>query len=97
MAEDDRINERLQRKFEEVFGEPEATLVMSRLVSTQDLRLDIVRVEHRLNLLEVELHATEERLRAEIQTGLRKTTTTMLMTMGVFNGVVFTALGLVLA
>lgn len=100
MGMDDKTDERLHSKFEQVLGEPEATLVMNRLRSTEDFRLvkdEIVRVEHRLDLLERELHAGEDRLRAEIQGGLRKQMTTMLTVMGAFNAVVFTALGLLLA
>jgi len=88
MGMDERTNELLHSKFEQVFGEPEATLVMNRLASTEDFRLvkdEIVRVEHRLELF-------EERLRAEIQSGLRKQMATMLTVMGIFNAVVFSAL-----
>ena len=88
MGMDERTNELLHSKFEQVFGEPEATLVMNRLASTEDFRLvkdEIVRVEHQLELF-------EERLRAEIQSGLRKQMATMLTVMGIFNAVVFSAL-----
>ena len=88
MGMDERTNELLHTKFEQVFGEPEATLVMNRLASTEDFRLvkdEIVRVEHQLELF-------EERLRAEIQSGLRKQMATMLSVMGIFNAVVFAAL-----
>jgi hypothetical protein len=88
MGMDERTNELLHSKFEQVFGEPEATLVMNRLASTEDFRLvkdEIIRVEHRLELF-------EERLRAEIQSTARKNLATMVTTMGIFNAVLFAAL-----
>ena len=100
MGMDERTKERLHSKFDQVFGEPEATLVMNLLGSTEDFRLvkeEILRLEHRIDLLERELQGTEERLRAEIQSGLRKHTTTTLAVMAAFNAVIFTVLGLVLA
>lgn len=70
MAQHDPARERLHRRFEDVVGEPEATMLMDRLLTREDVR-EVVRSEIQPLRSEIELarrdaEVREERLRAEI-------------------------------
>jgi hypothetical protein len=93
MAKDERAHERLHQRFEELVGEPEATMLMERLATRDEIR-EIVRDEMRgqIDLLRSDMIAADERLRSEFHAVARQNLVTMLTVMGVFNAVVFTAL-----
>jgi hypothetical protein len=90
MAEHDPAGERLLGRLRETLGEPEATMLMDRFATRDDVR----RVEHNLELLRRELASEVQGLRAEFHMVARHQLLTFLAISGAFNAVVIAVLRL---
>ena len=90
MEEHDPAGERLLGRLRETLGEPEATMLMDRFATRDDLK----RVEHNLDLLRAEMVAEVQGLRAEMHMVARQQLLTFLAVSGVFNAAVVAILKL---
>jgi deoxyribodipyrimidine photolyase-like uncharacterized protein len=94
MAEHDPVGERLLGRLRETLGEPEATMLMDRFATRDDVR----RVEHSVELLRRDLVAEVRGLHAEIHKVARQQLLTFLTVclsvFGVFNAAMLAILKL---
>jgi len=93
MTVDERARQQLYRKLQEILGEKEATSLMERLPPEG---YDQLATKGDLELLEHKLRGELHELRSEMHRAFRTQTIALTTTFAILNGVVFTALALVL-